>query len=168
MGHNTPDWSLGFQNVFRYKGFDLTIYAYFRQGQMINYVMPGWYQPQGFATNASPSRTIPEYFNYWTPDNPSNDFPVMNYLSTSSSAGFSGLTYVDGSFFKIKNITLGYTLPTNLLKKASIQRLRVYATMTNPLIIAKSHLIKDYDPEMNGSLEYPLTRQVVAGLNVTF
>jgi len=169
LGHNTPDWSLGFQNVFKYKGFDLTIYAYFRQGQMINYVMPGWYQPNGFATNASPSRTIPEYFNYWTPENPSNDFPAMNYLSTSSTiSGFSGLTYVDGSFFKIKNITLGYTLPTNLLKKASIQRLRVYATMTNPLIIAKSHLIKQYDPEMNGSLEYPLTRQVVAGLNVTF
>jgi hypothetical protein len=36
------------------------------------------------------------------------------------------------------------------------------------LIIAKSHLIKDYDPEMNGTLEYPLTRQIVAGLNVTF
>jgi TonB-linked SusC/RagA family outer membrane protein len=168
LGHNTPDWSLGFQNVFRYKGIDLTIYAYFRQGQMINYAMLGWYQPQGFATNASPSRTIPEYFNYWTPENPSNDFPVMNYNSTSSSAGFSGLNYVDGSFFKIKNITLGYTLPDNLLKKASIQRLRVYATMTNPLIIAKSHLIKDYDPEMNGSLEYPLTKQVVAGLNITF
>ena len=131
--------------------------------------MPGWYQPSGFATNASPSRTFPEYFNYWTPENPSNDFPVMNYLSTTSSmTGFSGLSYLDGSFFKIKNITLGYTLPANLLKRVSIQRLRVYATITNPLIYAKSHLIKQYDPEMNGSLEYPLTKQVVAGLNLTF
>jgi TonB-linked SusC/RagA family outer membrane protein len=169
LGHNTSDWSLGFQNVFRYKGIDLTIYAYFRYGQMINYVMPGWYQPNGFATNASPSRTFPAYFNYWTPDNPSNDFPAMNYLSTSSTiSGFSGLTYVDGSFFKIKNITLGYTLPADLLRRVTIQRLRVYATITNPLIIAKSHLIKQYDPEMNGSLDYPLTKQVVVGLNLTF
>ena len=169
LGHNTPDWSLGFQNGFKYKGIDLTVYAYFRWGQMINYVMPGWYQPSGFATNASPWRTFPEYFNYWTPENPSNDFPVMNYLSTTSSmTGFSGLSYLDGSFFKIKNITLGYTLPANLLKRVSIQRLRVYATITNPLIYAKSHLIKQYDPEMNGSLEYPLTKQVVAGLNLTF
>lgn len=168
LGHNTPDWSLGFQNGFKYKNFDLTIYAYFRWGQMINYVMPGWYQPQAFATNASPSRTIPEHFNYWTPENPSNDFPVMNYLSTSSSAGFSGLTYVDGSFFKIKNITLGYTLPASAGKRISIQRLRVYGTITNPLIIAKSHLMKQYDPEMNGVLDYPLTRQAVVGLNVTF
>jgi TonB-linked SusC/RagA family outer membrane protein len=169
LGQNTPKWSLGFQNSFRYKSFDLGIYAYMRWGQMINYVMPGWYQPSGLATNASPSRTFPEDFNYWTPDNPSNDFPMMNYqLGPSNFLGFSGLNYVDGSFFKIKNITLGYTLPTNLLKKASIQRLRVYATLTNPLIIAKSHLIKDYDPEMNGVLDYPLTKQFVAGLNVTF
>lgn len=168
LGHNSPNWTLGFQNRFRYKGFDLTIYAYFRWGQMINYVMPGWYQPQAFATTASPSRTFPGYFNYWTPENPSNDFPVMNYNSPNTLAGTSGLTYVDGSFFKIKNITLGYTLPANLLKRASIQRLRVYATMTNALIIAKSKLIKNYDPEMNGSLDYPLTRQIVAGLNVTF
>jgi TonB-linked SusC/RagA family outer membrane protein len=168
LGHNNPNWSLGIQNGFKYKSFDLTIFCYFRWGQMINYVMPGWYQPQGFATNASPSRTIPEHFNYWTPENPSNEFPVMNYLSTSSSAGFSGLTYVEGSFFKIKNITLGYTLPANTTRKASIQRLRVYGTITNPLIIAKSHLLKQYDPEMNGVLDYPLTRQAVIGLNVTF
>lgn len=170
LGHNTPNWSLGFQNGFRYKNFELTVYAYIRWGQVINYNMLGWYQPNGFATNASPSRTIPEYFDYWTPDNPSNDFPVMQYqVNTSTFPGFSGLTYVDGSFFKIKNVTLSYTFPSKgLLQKASIQRLRVYATMTNPVIIARSHLLKDYDPEMNGVLDYPLTKQVVAGLNLTF
>ncbi len=169
LGHNTPDWSLGIQNGFKYKNFDLTVYAYFRWGQMINYTMMGWYQPNAFATNASPSRTFPEHFNYWTPENPSNDFPVMNYLSTTSTmTGFSGLSYVDGSFFKIKNITLGYTLPTSVARKASIQKLRLYGTITNPLIVAKSHLLKDYDPEMNGVLDYPLTKQIVAGLNVTF
>jgi len=169
LGHNSPNWSLGIQNQFRYKSFDLTIYAYFRWGQMINYNMLGWYQPNGFATNASPSRTIPVYFNYWTPENPSNDFPAMNYqYSTSTISGFSGLTYVDGSFFKLKNITLGYTLPAAASKRASIQKLRVYATITNPLVIAKSHLLKQYDPEMNGELSYPLTRQIVGGLNLTF
>ncbi|RZK28868.1 MAG: SusC/RagA family protein, partial [Hymenobacter sp.] len=169
LGHNSPNWSLGFQNRFRYKGFDLTIYSYIRWGQMINYNMLGWYQPNAFATNASPSRTFPEYFNYWTPTNPSNDFPNLNYQSTTTTiAGFSGLNFIDGSFFKIKNISLGYTLPAGLSKKLSIQRFRVYGTITNPLIIAKSHLIKQYDPEMNGSLDYPLTKQVVAGLNLTF
>jgi TonB-linked SusC/RagA family outer membrane protein len=169
LGHNSPDWSLGFQNTFKYKNFDLSVYMYMRWGQMISYNMLGWYQPNGFATNASPSRTIPEYFNYWTPENPSNDFPVMNYLATSSSmTGFAGLNYVDGSFFKIKNITLGYSLPKKLLKKASIEKFRLYGTVTNPLVVAASALLKQYDPEMNGELSYPLTKQVVFGLNVTF
>ena len=93
----------------------------------------------------------------------------MNYQSTSSNiTGFSGLNYVDGSFFKIKNITLGYTLPAKTSRRIAIQRLRVYGTITNPLIVAKSHLLKQYDPEMNGELSYPLTKQVVAGLNLTF
>lgn len=169
LGHNNPSWSLGIQNGFKYKNFDFSVYAYLRWGQMINYNMLGWYQPNGFATNASPSRTFPEYFNYWTPENPSNDFPAMNYLSsTSTILGFSGLTYVDGSFFKIKNVTFGYTLPANASRKVSIQKLRLYATVTNPLIYAKSHLIKQYDPEMNGEIGYPLTKQIVAGLNITF
>jgi len=168
VGHNTPDWSLGFQNQFKYKSFDLTIYTYMRWGQTISYDMMGWYQPNGFATNASPSRTFPAAFNYWTPTNPSNDFPVMNYLSTSSTmVGFSGLNYVDGSFFKVKNVTLGYTLPGNIASKIALKRLRVYGTITNPVVIAKSHFLKDYDPEMNGGLAYPLTKQVVLGLDVS-
>ena len=169
VGHNSPNWSLGFQNGFSYRNWELSVYSYFRWGQTISYNMLGWYQPNGFATNASPSRTIPEYFNYWTPTNPSNDFPVMNYLEGSSTlTGFSGLNFVDGSFFKIKNITLSYNMPRDLIKKLSLEKFRVYGTVTNPLIITKSKLLKQYDPEMNGSLEYPLTKQIVLGLNMTF
>jgi hypothetical protein len=169
LGHNSPNWSLGFQNGFSYKNFELSVYAYFRWGQMISYNMMGWYQPNSFATNASPSRTFPEHFNYWTPTNPSNDFPVMNYLEgASTQTGFSGLNFVDGSFFKIKNITLGYTLPKNVIKKMSMEKFRLYGTITNPLIVAKSPLLKQYDPEMNGELGYPLTKQIVVGLNMTF
>lgn len=169
VGHNNPSWTMGFQNGFSYKNWELSIYSYFRWGQTISYNMMGWYQPSGFATNASPSRTIPKYFNYWTPTNPSNDFPVMNYLEGSGTlTGFSGLNYVDGSFFKIKNITLGYNMPRNLIKKLSLEKFRVYGTITNPLIVTKSPLLKQYDPEMNGSLEYPLTKQMVVGLNLTF
>lgn len=169
VGHNSPNWSLGFQNGFSYKNWDLTVYSYFRWGQTISYNMLGWYQPNGFATNASPSRTIPEYFNYWTPTNPSNDFPVMQYQESASTlTGFSGLNFVDGSFFKIKNITLSYNMPKDLVKKLSLEKFRVYGTITNPLIITKSPLLKKYDPEMNGALDYPLTKQIVVGLNMTF
>jgi hypothetical protein len=93
----------------------------------------------------------------------------MNYQEGSSSlTGFSGLNFVDGSFFKIKNITLSYNMPRDLIKKLSLEKFRIYGTVTNPLIITKSKLLKQYDPEMNGSLEYPLTKQIVLGLNMTF
>jgi hypothetical protein len=82
--------------------------------------------------------------------------------------GWSGLTFVDGSFWKVKNVTIGYTLPKNVLKKIGAESIRVYGTITNPFVFAKSDLLKDYDPEMAGNLDYPLTKQMVFGVNVTF
>ncbi len=162
LGHNSPDWTLGFQNSFSYKNFDLTVFTYLRWGQMIKYGMLGSYDPTGKAN-------FPEYFNYWTENNPSNDFPAIDAnRSITSYTGYFGLQYVDGSFIKIKNITLGYTLPKNFLQKAGISKCRFYATITNPFVWAKSDMLKDYDPEMNGSLDYPLTKQLVFGVNLSF
>lgn len=163
IGKNTPDWTLGFQNNFTWKDFDLSIFMYMRWGQMINYGLLTSYDPTG-------KNNFPEYFNYWTENNPSNDFPAATTAVTGISdyIGYSALSYVDGSFFKIKNITLGYTLPKNLIQKIGLQKCRFYGTITNPLVLAKSHMIKDYDPEMNGSYTYPLTKQLVFGVNVTF
>lgn len=162
LGHNSPDWTAGFQNTFTYKDFDLTVYLFARWGQMINYELLGAYDPSG-KTN------FPSHFNYWTENNPANDFPAANSgMKFENYIGYGARPYVDGSFFKIKNITLGYTLPKKLLQKASISKLRVYGTVTNPLVYSKSHLIEDYDPEMNGKMDYPLTKQVVFGLNLTF
>lgn len=162
LGHNSPDWTLGFKNTFTYKNFDLSVFMYMRWGQMIKYGMLGSYDPTG-KTN------FPTYFNYWTESNPSNDFPAINAnKALVSYTGSYALQYVEGSYFKIKNITLGYTLPKNLLSKAGIEKCRFYATITNPLVVSKSHLLKDYDPEMNGSLNYPLTKQFVFGVNLSF
>ena len=164
LGHNSPDWSLGLQNTLKYKNFDLSIYMYMRWGQMIKYDMLTEYDPTG-------KNNYPTYFDVWSETNPSNDFPAMDASITNKLAyypGFASLAYVDGSFFKIKNITLGYSLPAKLQKKLGLTNLRVYGTITNPLIIRKSHLLKDYDPEMNGSYDFPLTRQLVFGLNVSF
>lgn len=162
IGKNSPDWTLGFKNTFIYKDFDLSIFTYARWGQMVDYDLLGFYDPTG-------EGNFPTYFNYWTEDNPSNDFPAANSSrAITNYTASSSLNYVDGSFFKIKNITLGYTLPSDIARKAGMERCRIYGTITNPYIYAKSHLLKDYDPEMNGELNYPSTRQLVFGVNVTF
>lgn len=163
LGHNSPDWTMGFKNTFTYKNFDLSLYLYWRFGQMMSYSMLGSYDPRA-------SSNFPTYFDYWTEETGDQNhyFPALNSSrEITSYTGYYALQFVDGSFFKIKNITLGYTLPNNLMKRAGIEKLRIYTTLTNPLVIAKSSLLKGYDPEMNGSLNYPLTKQFVFGLNLT-
>ena len=161
IGHNTPDWQLGFQNTFNWKWFDLSVYMMWRNGQTFSYAPIGWYTGNGGA--------FPEHFNYWTKENPSNELPALDSTREWQKApGNSSIYWVDGSFFKIKNITLGYTLPDPACRKIGLSHLRLYGTITNPLVHANSKILKGYDPEMNGSFNYPLTKQLVFGLNVTF
>ncbi len=164
LGHPEPTWTMGLKNSFTYKGFDLSIYLYFRFGQMINYSMLGRYNPQG-------TSNFPTYFDYWTQEtgNENHYYPALSSSKPLSEYdGWSGLNYVDGSFFKIKNISLGYTFPDSWMKKFGIETLRIYGTITNPLVISKSSLLKNYDPEMAGDLDYPLTKQLVFGVNISF
>lgn len=161
IGHESPDWSLGFQNTLTWKCFDLSIYMYMRYGQTFYYDPITWYNSSGGA--------FPAHFNYWTSTNPSNDFPALNASRDwTNDEYYTSLAYVDGSFFKIKNITLGYTLPANICKKIGIQNFRIYGTITNPFVYAKDDLLKNYDPEMAGALDYPLTKQLVFGVNLSF
>jgi hypothetical protein len=83
--------------------------------------------------------------------------------------GASSLNYFDGSYIKVKNITLGYTLPKSALKALHINNLRVYATASNPFIFAKNKYLKNYDLEKGGDDDdAPLSKQFVFGINVTF
>ena len=81
---------------------------------------------------------------------------------------YSALYYRDGSFVKLKNVTLGYTLPKEISRKVLMEKLRFYFTAYNPLITVKDKQLKDTDPETNGSDAFPTYRQFVFGVNVTF
>lgn len=162
IGATVPDWVGGLQNSFTYKNFDLGVYLLFRYGQTIDAAFLGRYNPGGNGNG-------PAMIDYWTPTNPTNDFPrpvkngqLINY------AGYQTLTFIDGSFFKIKNITLGYTLPKNISQKIFSDRIRFYATASNAFTFAKSHLVKDYDPERGGAESSPIGRQFVFGVNASF
>ena len=164
LGHESPDWTMGFKNTFTWKNFDLSIYLYWRWGQTINYEVLWDYDPTGVGN-------FPTYFDYWTSETGDSNhyFPALNSgRSLIDYTGYYGLRYVDGSFFKIKNITLGYTLPKKTCKILGIDNFRIYATITNPLVVAKSDLLEDYDPENAGNYDYPLTKQFVFGVNLTF
>lgn len=159
VGSTVPKWVGGFQNTLSYKAFDLNVFLVARIGQTIDAEFLGRYNPSGTGNS-------PALIDYWTPENPSNDFPRPRWgASLNSYAGYQTLTYIDGSYVKLRNVTLGYTLPKNLTNKISAGNIRLYATGSNLLTITKSDLIKDYDPERGGAESSPLSRQFVIGVN---
>jgi hypothetical protein len=158
VGAAVPDYSFGFSNDFTFKSFDLNVYVFARMGQMINSDYYAKYEINGIENGAN--------VNYWTPENPSNDYPRPTSATTRGSlVGGSTLGYKDGSFVKIRNITLGYTLPKTFTQKFGIGSLRWYVSARNYFTWSK---IDDYDPEGEGSLERPLTKLIVTGLNIDF
>ena len=162
LGSKSPKWTGGLNNTFYYKGFDLNIYLYMRWGQMIDAQFLGRYNPSGLGN-------APGYLDYWTPENPTNDFPrPQKDGNIYDNYGYMSLNYADGSYFKIKNISLGYTLPKTITNQWGIGNLKFYVTASNLFTVAKSHLIKHYDPERGGDEKEPLSKQLVVGLNLNF
>ncbi len=153
-----PDVTLGFNNSFKYKDFDLSIFLYARLGQWISYEYNSSYRINAQENGAN--------VDYWTPENPTNAFPRPDKnKSYNQVMYYSTLQYEKGSFLKIRDITLGYTLPKSLLKKIKIQKLRVYCTAKNFFTFSG---IDNYDPEAGGSISFPMTKQLVFGLNLEF
>ncbi len=149
LGSNVPKFVLGFQNSFRYKAFDLSAFVFARWGQMINADVLGRYNPSG-------ERNGPAFMDYWTPMNPTNDYPRPSRgASLSNYAGYQSLTFVDGSFIKLQNISIGYTLPKTIAEKLRLENLRLYATGNNIWTYAKNPMLREYDPERGGAESFP-------------
>lgn len=157
LGSETPDFIMGLNNTFKYKNVDLRVFMYWRQGQMLHSEANGYgsYRVQG-----DPGIKV----NYWTPENPTNEFPRPE-KSYSDSSKLDALGYVDGSYLKIKEITLGYQLPKSWISKISASNIRLYCSLKNFLTFSN---LENYDPERGGSLSYPMTKQAVFGINVDF
>jgi hypothetical protein len=75
------------------------------------------------------------------------------------------LAYENASFLKIKEITLAYNLPQNIIRKVGMGNVRVYASLQNYLTFSN---LDNYDPERGGDISNPLAKQMVFGLNVEF
>ena len=158
-GNNRPKWFGGFDNKITYKGFDMSVYVFARWGQMLN---PSFLSRYDRQSNLSNSSTI---INYWTPENPSNDYPRPHAgLSGASTLYWSTIGYADGSFLRIRNLSFGYNFPG--LKNATIRSLRVYFTGTNMFTWTKSPKLKEYDPERGGGESSPMLKNFVFGINL--
>ncbi|MDO1447441.1 TonB-dependent receptor [Rhodocytophaga aerolata] len=170
LGSDVPKWSGGITNRVEFKGFDLSFFVFTRQKYMIRSAFHDNY-------NLLFGRYNNLDVDYWTPTNPTNAYPrpIFNQERPKYNTTMS---YFDGSFVKVRNITLGYNFPSALAEKMKMQSLRIYASAQNPFIFSK--FAKGIDPERvrtpeNGvertaeiGADTPSVRIVLLGLNVRF
>jgi TonB-linked SusC/RagA family outer membrane protein len=165
LGSDIPNWSGGITNRFSYKGFDLSFFVYARIGQTI---LSGFHRDN----NALAGRYQQIKVDYWTPNNPTNEFPRPN-----SSQEFpiynSAIIYFDGSFVKVRNINFGYTFSGKLVQQLRLQSLRLYASIQQPFIFSSYRSkYNGVDPESpSGTVDSgvtPATRISTIGLNLKF
>lgn len=162
IGNPNPKFIYGMANSFGYKGFDLSIFFQGVYGSKIFNANNIYQEGMSTAENQT-TRTLQR----WEGSGTSNYMPRAIYGDPNQNARVSTRYIESGSYLRIKNITLGYTLPKQLLEKIKFTSIRVYASCENLATFTK---YSGFDPEVgvNGvdySL-YPITRTISFGLNI--
>ncbi|GAB3950865.1 TonB-dependent receptor [Spirosoma harenae] len=165
LGSDIPTWSGGITNRFSYKGFDFNFFIYARIGQTI---LSGFHRDN----NQLAGRYQQIKVDYWTPNNPTNEFPRPN-SSQEFPVYNQAIYYFDGSFVKVRNINFGYTFPASITSKLRMQSLRLFASIQQPFIFSSYRSkYNGVDPETSdGTVSNgvtPATRVTTFGLNVKF
>lgn len=162
IGQTTPKWTAGVTSTMNYKNFDFTFFINTSQG---NKLMSNFHSNNSFPYDNDPSRLFNGYdVDYWTPTNPTNDW----YQPGNGGQYQHVIKYKDISNTRVGFITLGYTLPSNILDKLKIEGLRIYTTVQNPFIITD---YDGWDPDSAGRNSWGasyLSRTYMLGLNLNF
>lgn len=158
LGSERPKGIANLTSDIKFKNFDFSIQVFARWGQMIQYSFATVYDPTANENSIS--------HNYWTPENPSNDYPRPNVNTSPSAVKYlSTLLYEDASFVRLRGITLGYNFPKSLLEKSPFSNARIYVNAKNLWTLSK---LDNYDPEGGGGQATPLSQLIVAGINIEF
>lgn len=178
IGSPQPKFFGGLNLDATYKGFDFNAYFYGSYGnKILNYVESHLESFQKRGSEGVQNVSQEYNNNFWKPDRPSDRYAraLANDESTLNNVP-SDVWVEDGSFVKLKNLTVGYTLPSAIMNRYSISRVRVYISSQNLFFITKySGLdpeigIQDGNATQNGldNGTYPSSRTYTLGLNVTF
>lgn len=165
IGNPTPSWTYGLTISAAYKGFDIVAFG---QGASGNKIFQGLRRLD--IPNANWSTKALER---WTPENHSTTYPRLTQTDANNNYNRLSSFYLeDGGYFRLKTIQIGYSLPSTVVKRIGLQKIRVYIMSENLLTITK---YTGYDPEIGGtdalSVDrgvYPQARSFMGGLNVTF
>jgi len=169
IGITDPDFFGGLNVDLKYHHFDLNV---FFQGVFGNMVDNGWKRESDLWNISVPEgKNHPtRLLNAWSFDNPNSDIPAITNTTVNSENIFSSYYVENGSYLKLRNIELGYTIPSYLLKKIAVSELRFYANARNVFTLKKSwgkDRYTSFDPEMPGyGYLQPFT--LTFGINLKF
>ena len=167
IGDAIPDFTYGITLTAGWKGFDLTVFGTGSQG---NDIFNCINRPDFAASNKMKEVF---YDNRWTASNPNGSVPRAGATNMDKYQISDALVY-DGSFFKIKQIQLGYTFPKNWMKKLCVGNLRIYGSLDDFFTFTK---YPGFDPEAAANStsgmgidkgSYPCSKKVVLGFNIEF
>ncbi|WP_285819883.1 SusC/RagA family TonB-linked outer membrane protein [Bacteroides acidifaciens] len=147
IGNAMPKWYGGITNTLNFKGIDFGFMFQFNYGNNI------YNATRIYATQSRSGRRnmLAEVADRWSPTNASNKVPAYNgYITNDVYSRF----VEDGSFLRLKNLTLGYTLPHKWVRKFHASKLRIYGTAQNLFCVTK---YSGYDPEVNNASNNPMT-----------
>lgn len=179
IGNALPDFIFGWTNSFSFKNFELMVLIQGVQGNDLFNAGRIRLERPGEGTSSA-------LLNRWTPENQDTDVPAFIHQSVRKAAAYPSMVSVgdsrvsrwveDASYIRLKNITLGYNVPTSVIGRLGLTRLRAYVTGTNLITITD---YTGYDPEVSsfntsdaalgvdfGS--YPTSKTVTFGVDLTF
>lgn len=171
LGNPVPEYTFGITNTFNYKGLDLNI---FFQGVAGNEIAN--FNRLTLEDLNGRNNVLTEAFsNRWTPQNPSNEY-TRAYAGVRTNR-FSDVYIEDGSYLRLKSVTLGYSISSEFLSRMAINRLRIYVSGKNLYTFTK---YSGVDPEVswggqNNALSagadfggYPISKTYLMGVNINF
>lgn len=165
IGNTIPKFTYGINAGLTWKNFDLNLQFAGIAG-VHGYFQNAWTEPLGISGGTITER----WRDAWTPENPSNELPKIKVNDTWNRQQ-SSFWACNMSWFKLKNVQLGYTLPKTLSQKMFLQKCYVYVNATDLFTLVSSKY-EGFDPERDtfadGYGHYPIPRVFTLGLNLTF
>lgn len=175
-----PDFEGGFNTMVMYKNLDLQLVGTFRRGGLL---VSGLYGTQNYR-NTLTGKDNNLVVDYWTEENTDAKYPRPGGVGDDHPKYGTTLGYFDGSYLKIRTITLGYNFVGKWMTRAGISKLRLYTTVQNPFVLFSDYTKESgLDPEPNASgsnsssvksrvlmnnAGTPTTRNFIFGVNVVF
>jgi len=178
LGDPNPDFTYGINFGLNYKNFDFSMFIYGSQGNDIWNQVKWW---TDFYSGFRSGKSKTALYDSWTPDNHNATAPILETEQTFSNNQVPNSYFVEnGSYLRLKNIQLGYTIPQEKLQYFGVQSLRVYVQAANLFTITN---YSGPDPEVGyypgggggGSTafgidesSYPTMQQFLVGVNLSF